>query len=173
MKDLVKEYAHSLRKVRQAIKSLELSTKNTRDDAQLKILRNMERDLVYTIHLMKRQICASKRDLSRRSKSQREIPTDPNKMDYYSYMEVFKEPICSVTDNDRLKLFRVLQILSPHEKEVYILRNGQGFLHKEIASFLGVTEWNVQQTLKRAEQKIKRRVENMEIIDFYQNNCLK
>lgn len=52
-----------------------------------------------------------------------------------------------------------LNLLSPLEREVYIMSRGKCLSYKEIAGLLGVAKGTVQKMIERAEKKMARRRE--------------
>ncbi|MEV6277446.1 sigma-70 family RNA polymerase sigma factor [Nocardia sp. NPDC051832] len=54
-----------------------------------------------------------------------------------------------------LALLSALERLEPVERAVYVLREGFGYAHREIADMLAVTEATAQQSYRRARQRVR------------------
>lgn len=175
MKELIQEYKESLSTVRQAIRKTQSLPQEVKTNvSQLRILRSMERDLLFSISLMEKEKGdLHQRGMSRRSKNQREVHCDPKRLDEKVNPNVFMKQESPLSSKDQLRIYRAMEVLTPLEREIYILRFGQEFTYKEIATLMDMTPASVQQSLIRAEQKINRKVILMKTMDHYQQNLLK
>jgi len=73
------------------------------------------------------------------------------------------EPAPALSSELKLDVNKCLQYLSPKEREVFILRDLQGFNIKETASTLGLSAISVRVNLSSARKKIRQAIEGERI----------
>lgn len=163
MQDLIKEYKNSLKLVK------ELKERAAVEDR--KILSSMESDLRYTLQWMKTaRRPGSRRGIERLAAYQREKPFDPILIQQYFYSLNQEERINSqvdpfnmvddkfnnISESDKKKVQEALSILSPLEREVYLMSRGRCIPYKNIGLMLGIKETTVANKIERAEKKLSK-----------------
>lgn len=158
MQDLIREYKESLKKIREAIRSLENKPSRTYDDLEdMRFLESMARDLVWAIEWMETgHKPENKRDVKRLAGYQREFPIDPADMDMYTYQTLIEEEQPKVSQRDMRRIKDALSVLSTLEREVYVMSRGHGLSYSEIAMLISVVKGTVQKVIQRAERKMSR-----------------
>lgn len=166
MQDLIREYKESLKKIREAIRSLENKPSRTYDDLEdMRFLESMARDLVWAIEWMETgHKPENKRDVKRLAGYQREFPIDPADMDMYTYQTLIEEEQPKVSQRDMRRIKDALSVLSPLEREVYVMSRGHGLSYSEIAILLSVAKGSVQKMIERAEIKLAKQKETKTIL---------
>ncbi|SFJ82890.1 sigma factor-like helix-turn-helix DNA-binding protein [Thermoflavimicrobium dichotomicum] len=162
MKDLLKGYKRSLQQVRKAKKEIENKVRKSSDDLNdLSLLNSMERDLRWTIEWLEMgHQPPNRRGVERLAGYQREYPIDPRDIDFYSYESVFDhQGDVSIEDWEMFRIENALSVLSPLEREVYVMSKGYLLSYLEIAVMLNVAKGTVQKMMERAENKIKNQKE--------------
>ncbi|GKU79797.1 sigma factor-like helix-turn-helix DNA-binding protein [Paenibacillus sp. L3-i20] len=111
-------------------------------------------DLNFTINFLHTgRLPGSKRGIDRRSIYQRTVLVDPTIMGRY-IQPTNSRSASTLTEDEQHKLKEVLDILSPREREVFILAKGQGFPHEYIANMLNMQKGSVDVMVKRAHKKM-------------------
>ncbi len=139
MKDMIKEYKQSLRKLRSG-KVVPLHRSSMISDTEFAI-EYMETG----------QMPGAKWTVARWSKLDREVFFDPVVLD-----KCFALPSTTnaeISDGISDMLDHLLSCLSQREREAFILVNGQGFSHSEAAEYMGLSRGNIYNLLKRSEKK--------------------
>src|SRR5690606_8739951 len=170
MRDLIRQYKESLRKVRKA--------KETANEVDRSILSGMEDSLQFSIKWMETgRMPGSRRGAERRAAYQREFPADPQRFPFDRFtahdpfadddyqivyggstmINVKAEKEIDPIDDETIGLFidDILSCLSEREREVFEMKYVGGLGYHEIAEELGVSEGNVFKTLDRAKRKIE------------------
>lgn len=174
MEDMIQGYQAALAKVQKAIQDTEnLPTLDEINQDQLRILQErilqeMERDLLDTLKQLRHEIPSQPSPVSKRSKEQREVPVDPATLDQAAYISAFQpeESTSSLSLEDRRRLYRVLQTLTPREQEVYWLSRGKGFCSREIADMLSLSKSMVKKVLRQAEKKIEKKLQALKTVEL-------
>lgn len=169
MEDMIPGYQLALEKVQKAIKDTQgLPTLDRINQDQLRILREMERDLLDTLKQLRHEV-STPSPMSKRSKEQREVSVDPQTLDRAAYISTFRleQDASSLTFEDRRRLYRVLQVLTPLEREIIWLNRGQGFTCREIASMLQLKKNKVKKILQRAEKKAQKKVKALKTAELW------
>ena len=116
----------------------------------------MIRDCEYVIRWLQTGHNPSpQRGVERRAGHQREKLVDPLIMQSYVQRGAVGSPT-TISDSDRQLLEDALSVLSPRERECYVLAHGQCFSHAEIANMLGIDRGNVAKFIQRAQTKLSR-----------------
>ncbi len=154
MKDLINSYSQTLVDVKMMYERAPEEDKKT--------ISGMMSDLEYAIEWMETARCpGNRRGIERRAAYQRETALDPLMMqryfrsmddDPYTLIDRPKESLLS--EADRLKLEKVLSVLTKREKEVYLMSRGHCLSFEKVANLLGITKSSVQTMIERAEKKI-------------------
>lgn len=176
MKNLIREYKETLKNTNKMIKEIEsrleplkeiINDESAGEEEKAKayemaaplkneksIISGMKRDLEYAIEWMTtaRRPGAKRGIDNRRAYYEKEQPMDPNCFEYIEF-QTWKEPTLSKLDKERLDY--VLSILSPREKEVYILLEAKGFSQYAAAELLCISRGALQTIYKRAKKKIE------------------
>lgn len=150
MDKLIKKYKGSLKIVR--ILQLRASGEDR------KHLNSMASDLQYAIDWMQtaRQP-GNRRGIDRRAAYQREIPMDPNSIPKYeAFMQ--RDYCQTVTKSDVERIQDALSVLTEREREVYLMAKVDCFSYAQIALILRLAKATIQETIERAEKKVKKRV---------------
>lgn len=162
MKELIREYKESLKKVQEA--------KLTANEEDQKILISIESDLRYAIRWMQTaRRPGNRRGIERRSAYQREKPFDPILIQQY-FSSLSKEERSSLrydpyhlidTDEDgrigqedRDRIEKALECLSSLEREVYLMSRGNCIPYRDIARMMRIKETTVASKIERAEKKL-------------------
>lgn len=162
MQDLIKEYKHTLRIIREHHeKSVQAEERD--------ILGGMIHDLSYAIEWMETsREPYHRRGLERLAYYQREIPTDPTIMQIFCHKTeidpfhlIEMVPVKTLDQRDRKRLEEAMSDLTVREREYYTLSRGYGYSYAEIAEMFSVSKSTIQTTIKRAEKKIAMRVKNL------------
>lgn len=166
MKDLIQEYKGTLSSIIQAIHQTQSLQQTVINQDQLKLLRSMANDVRWTIQLMEkgREPIPSS-PFSKLPKEKREVILDPQSVEQRNYTPAFQQSESNLSTSDRFRLDRLLQILTPREREIYELNRGKCFTQKEIATILQITPSTVQQSLIRIEQKIRKKIKLMKSLE--------
>lgn len=156
MKFLIQEY-------RVTLKLVEKARDNAAEPSERAILGSMMRDLQYAIRWMKSgREPGSNRGVERLAVYQRESPYDPMWFEREEYCRrPLYPPVKELSEPRRFELERILDILSPREKEIYKLSRGEGFTFEEIGEMLGITKGTINKTVSRAEEKIKKVIDGL------------
>ncbi len=139
--ELLHEYCQSLKNIRQLIRQ-------TSGPDDLSTLRSMERDLEWTIEYMVTGYPSKVR-------SRRTIPVDPQKV-LVHFSEPLHEPTLQI-EKIRIQLLTALDILSPQEREAFLMVKGEGLSYGETADLMGISKSTVQDYVNRAKAKISKR----------------
>ncbi|MFC4075240.1 sigma factor-like helix-turn-helix DNA-binding protein [Salinithrix halophila] len=153
MEDLIQQYKETLKVIRRERETEE-------NPSARQTLSEMIRDLEYAIKWMTtgRQP-GNTRGIERRAAYQRERPTDPIHFQRYAYKEAFQQPECTLSDWDMWRVEDALSSLTKLEREVYMMKVGQGFSMEKVASLLGLTKSSVQTMLGRSQKKMTKQKE--------------
>lgn len=141
--DLLSEYCATLAGVRRLIRQALAA-----GSADLAQLRAMERDLEWTIEYMTT-------GYPPQGRSSRSISVDPQKV-----LVRFSQPLHAPTlpaERIRIQLLSVLDILSPQEREAFLMVRGEGLSYGETAKLMGIKKSTVQYYVESAQAKIAKR----------------
>lgn len=141
--DLLSEYCATLAGVRRLIRQALAA-----GSADLAQLRSMERDLEWTIEYMTT-------GYPPQGRSARSISVDPQKV-----LVRFSKPLHAPTlpaERIRMQILSVLDLLSPQEREAFMMVRGEGLSYGETAAIMGVKKGTVQDYVNRAQAKIAKR----------------
>ncbi|WP_138751753.1 sigma factor-like helix-turn-helix DNA-binding protein [Paenibacillus sinopodophylli] len=95
----------------------------------------------------------TKRGIDRRSVYQNTVLLDPMIMANFSNAYNSRSG-STITEAERHRLEEVLGILSPQEKECYVLSYGQCYSHSDIAKALAISKGAVDKYVQRAHAKV-------------------
>lgn len=131
-----------------------------------KIIEGIIEDLEFAISWMETgRLPGNKRGVERLAAYQRERPFDPllmqkyfRNMDEQLYEWDDHNQEHSITSWDEERIEDALSVLSKREKEIYLMSRGQCLPYSQIAKYLGIKKATVQDTIKRAERKISKRI---------------
>ncbi len=133
------------------------------------ILTGIIDSLTYSIQYLEtgREPC-TRRGAHRRSREQREVFMDPNSFQFIRIAVAQKGAETRVSEADRERLEDILSILTPREREAFMLVRGRGLSFEEAASLLQVKKTTVQTLVERAEEKIQKakRLEQVQRVMF-------
>ncbi|MBW5447451.1 sigma-70 family RNA polymerase sigma factor [Cohnella sp. CFH 77786] len=101
----------------------------------------------------------NRRGIERRAGYQREVLTDPSRMQAMQAAARQTESIPSDQEEFRERLERVLGVLTERERDCYVLAHGECFTFAEIAGLLGISKSSVGTYMTRAQRKILLAVE--------------
>lgn len=97
----------------------------------------------------------ARRGIDRRSVYQNTVLLDPMTMANFSNAYNSRSG-STITEEDRHKLEEVLGILSPQERECFVLAFGQCYSHGEIAKALAISKGAVDKYVQRAHEKVSK-----------------
>jgi positive control factor len=168
MQDLIKEYRETLKLVRKL--------KETAPEEDKRILGSMDSDLRYCIQWMRTaRRPGNRRGVERLAAYQREKSFDPifiqqyfsglDKYERASYMYdpyhiLLDDKHNRLTQTEKEKIEDALSCLSRLERDIYLMARGRCIPREEIAHLMGVTKGTVNKILKRADDKIKKHIQN-------------
>lgn len=116
----------------------------------------MIRDVEYVIQWLKLgHKPGPQRGVERLAGYQREKLVDPLVMQSYVQQAGAGSPT-RITDGERQLIDDALQLLSPRERDCYVMAHGECFPHSEIAKLLGIDRGNVAHYIQRAQLKLSR-----------------
>lgn len=155
MKQLIMEYKESLSKVRVAKNRVKIKVTEEQKE-QYSLLCSMERDLLWSIQWMETgRRPGNRRGVERLAAYQREQLFDPIWIQNYAYGLDQQEPMGNrITESDRERIDDALSLLSPLEREVYLMSRGRGISFSEIGMMLGIKKTTVASKIERAEKKL-------------------
>ncbi|MGE5551502.1 MAG: sigma factor-like helix-turn-helix DNA-binding protein [Bacteroidota bacterium] len=139
---LLDAYCHTLALIRR------LKARAVEEDKP--ILAGMEADLGWTVEYLAGGFPPPGRSRSRT------IPVDPQKV--LARMRYPAAPPLASRERARAQVAAALGVLSPQEREVFLLVAGEGFSLAEVAEFLRVTRSTAQSYYDRARTKLRSRV---------------
>lgn len=157
MEKLLKQYRESLRLAKKLLEKA--------SDEDKKIIRGMISDLEFAIEWMTTgRRPGNRRGIERRAAYQREKPFDPLLMQKffrsseptYEWDDHERESV--ITEWDQQRIEDALSVLTDREREVYLMSRGYCLTYSEIANYLCISSSSVQSMIERAENKIKRRI---------------
>lgn len=102
------------------------------------------------------------RGIERYAAYQREYLVDPLMMQSYYYQSATVSP-SNITDSDRKRIEEALNVLTPRERECYMMAHGQGFSFEYIANLLAVKKSTVQTFVERAQLKLSQKYTQMSL----------
>lgn len=97
----------------------------------------------------------AKRGIERRSVYQNTVLLDPMIMANYANPSNSRSG-SSLTEDEKRALREVLEILSPQERECYVMAHGHCIPQQQIARMLNLSEGSVATYIKRAHEKVSR-----------------
>jgi positive control factor len=156
MQDLIREYKKTIKQLRRKLQAYTEQAEHSNSDAEdMKLLRGMIRDLQWSLEWMQtgRQP-ESRRGIERRAAYQRERPIDPIHFQRYAYRQAFQREEGVVSNEEMQKVEEALRVLTPLEREVYVMSRGRGISYAEIAGYLGMKWTTVACKIERAERKM-------------------
>lgn len=156
MQDLIREYKESLKTIRKAIRYLENKPNRTYDDlGDIRLLGSMARDLLWAIEWMETgHKPENKRGAERLAGYQREFPIDPANLNIYFYQTLVDDDKPKVSKRDMRRIEEALSVLTPLEREAYVMSRGHSLSYGEIAVLLQVKKGTVQKMIERAKKKL-------------------
>jgi RNA polymerase sigma factor (sigma-70 family) len=150
MDDLVEEYQVSLKQIRQVIRKVEQHEgKSEEDQVRMSLLRSMERDLLWSIEWMRTGREPIKHRIDRLSRKQREKMMDP----YVLEQQIVKWER-SANKEQSMDVTKIVDILSPREREIFLMSRVQLISYHEIADLLGIKPTTVANRVERSKKKI-------------------
>jgi len=186
VEDLIKEYKLTLKKIRK--QKVELKTRiqhlssylqrNVDSDeafkemdvlkAECKTYSEIEGDLQFALEwMMNGKMPGLIRGIERRSVYQNTKLMDPLDMQRYfrsnenpyEWDKEEKEHVITLTDKEKIE--KLLSVLTDTEREVFLMKKGNALSLDKIAYEWGISKQTVSKTLKRAEAKMAKHVENL------------
>lgn len=158
MQDLIEEY-------RQALKSIRLLQQSASAEDN-KLLGGMASDLQYALEWMQTgRRPGNKRGIERRAAYERERPFDPLLMqryfrsmddNVYSWDDHIQEDAVTAWDRERIE--DALSVLTEREREIYLMSRGNCISWAQIAKYYSISRSAVQDSIRRAETKIAKRI---------------
>lgn len=161
MEDLIREYREALRRIRKSKRKYPpVEKRNDEEVYKYRLLEEMERDLEWSLEWMEtgRQP-GNRRGVERLAAYQRERPIDPIHFQRYAVQPLYGQEEHTLSNEDMRRVEEALSLLSPLEREVYIMSRGKGLSYREIAGLLGVAKGTVQKMIERAEKKMAQQKE--------------
>lgn len=153
MEDLIRSYRETYYTI--------ISAKKRAEETEREYLAGMASDVKYVIEWLEtgRQP-GNRRGVERRAVYQRTVPIDPIHFQRYLNLNqpLYRRRGYPLTNQDMWQVENVLSVLTPREREVYVLSRGQGLTFQQIASLLGVSRSTVGKLIERAEGKIRRHI---------------
>ncbi|MGG1638291.1 sigma factor-like helix-turn-helix DNA-binding protein [Paenibacillus sp. NRS-1760] len=123
---------------------------------ELHELREMISDVNFTIEwLHTGRQPGNKRGIERRSVYQNTMLLDPMILANYANPSNSRSG-SSLTEDEKTALREVLEILSPQERECYVMAHGHCIPQQQIARMLKLSEGSVATYIKRAHEKVSR-----------------
>lgn len=146
---LIREYKASLRMVNKAKAKADAD-----DEAYKKLLRNCADSLSYSLeYMVKGREPGNRRAITRRSGTQREIPVSPENISFIRAAVLQRKLADDLSEEQKELLADLLEILTPKEKEAFVMIRGNGYSFSEAAEIMKVTKGTVQNLVARAEEK--------------------
>lgn len=102
---------------------------------------------------------APRRGIHRRSRQQREVLIDPLKMQSYANPAACGSPT-TLSGWERFMIDEAMHNLTERERECYVMKYGQCFSERQIASFLQISQPVVHEYIRKAEKKIVKNLNN-------------
>lgn len=151
---LIDEYRESLRLVRRAHQR----AKQRRDEDQdeqaaldCQQLSSMERDLQWVIDYLEKGCMPE----YHRGAYKWTVPVDPSHLKRMVKAKP-KDGGQSRWSTPNVDLRNLLSVLSPREREAFIMVRGRGISYRQAAEYLGVSPGTVSAMVRRAERKVRR-----------------
>jgi positive control factor len=156
VQDLIQEYKSTIKQLRWKLQEYREQTERSCEDVEnMRLLGEMIGDLQWSLEWMQtgRQP-ESRRGVERRAAYQRERPIDPIHFQRYVYRQAFQREEGVVSNEEMQRVEEALRVLTPLEREVYVMSRGRGISYAEIAGYLGVKRTTVACKIERAERKM-------------------
>jgi RNA polymerase sigma-70 factor (ECF subfamily) len=147
-------YRRTVRDLQRRLKELE------EGDGDIKTIEEMISDCNYVIewlHTGRRP--GNRRGIERRAAYQREKLMDPVRMQAFVQRSTAGSP-SNLSEWQLYQIEDALSVLSPRERECYVLAHGECFSHSAIAAMLNIGKDSVTEYISRAQKKISRELEN-------------
>lgn len=90
---------------------------------------------------------------------QREKPVDPIDLQRYAQKPLYEKEEHFLSEWDLWRVEDALSTMTQLERDVFMMKVGQGFSMEKVAGFLGIGKGSVQTILKRAEKKMLKQKE--------------
>jgi RNA polymerase sigma-70 factor (ECF subfamily) len=157
MNDLLVEYKQSLAKVKKVIRQLEQNVSPTHSQNEdLKQLRAMQRDLMWTIDWLKTGVEPSNYSFITRMAYVKREKLIGQMDQYLSFERGDESRDTELTQSDQERLNFALGLLSVREREAYILHYGWQFSYQKTADLMQVKRGTVQEWIERSNRKLLR-----------------
>ncbi|MDP4095458.1 RNA polymerase subunit sigma-24 [Paenibacillus sp. P96] len=147
-------YRRTVRDLKRKLKQLKPG------DGDIDMIEEMISDCNYVIewlHTGRRP--GNRRGIERRAAYQREKLMDPVRMQAYVQRSTAGSP-SNLSEYQRYQIKDALSVLSPRERECYVLAHGECFSHSAIASMLNISKDSVTEYISRAQKKISHELES-------------
>lgn len=160
LKDLIESYQGTVKVLQEKINEMPCKTEDELKNPQRELLSSALSSTRYAMTVMRShgRVWAAK-DVTKLSYLQREIPYDLEAQEnawIVARAVAKKKHVPKLTD-DQLKLLDdILAMLTPKEREVFVMVKGNGYSLEQTARILAVTKSSVQTYLERAQEKIHR-----------------
>ncbi|MGG1673306.1 sigma factor-like helix-turn-helix DNA-binding protein [Paenibacillus sp. NRS-1783] len=154
MREMKLSYRRTVRNLQQKLEQMEPGN----GDAD--IIEEMISDCNYIIewlHTGRRP--GNRRGIERRAAYQREKLMDPVRMQAFVQRSTAGSP-SNLSEWQLHQIEDALSVLSPREKECYVLAHGECFSHSTIASMLKISKDSVTEYISRAQKKISHELES-------------
>ncbi|NGP60074.1 sigma-70 family RNA polymerase sigma factor [Paenibacillus thiaminolyticus] len=138
-------------------------------ESDMSFLSAMISDREYDIEWMETgRRPGNKRGIERRAAYQRERPVDPLKLQAYIAKTSAGGTVQAdrITDRERERIDFALGQLSPREREVYSMVEGNGMSYAEVAEILGIHRGSVQSFLEEAREKMRYHSKQVDLFDM-------
>ncbi|MHB8171231.1 MAG: sigma factor-like helix-turn-helix DNA-binding protein [Thermincolia bacterium] len=160
MKRLIESYQNTIRTLKKKIDDMPYQADDGLKNPQRELLSSALSGTRFAVTIMRShgQVWENQ-DITRLSYIQREIPYDLEAQEnaWIVARAVAKKNHVPKLTNEQLKLLDdILAMLTPKEREVYVMVKGHGYSWEYTARILGVTKSSVQTYLDRAQEKIHR-----------------
>ncbi|MFD1336564.1 sigma factor-like helix-turn-helix DNA-binding protein [Oceanobacillus iheyensis] len=154
---LLAEYEHGKKALENMKK--ELDPEIEMDQKDINVLDEMIKDMSYAMNWMHiGREPDSYGGIDKRSAYQRRVIYD---MDLLPSLEI--EPTeRKLTENEKVMITEILLVLSPRERQCYLLHMAQGWSMGEISEELNIGKSSVQQFIQRAKKKVVCRTKDIQ-----------
>ncbi|RDY70309.1 hypothetical protein DXT76_13640 [Halobacillus trueperi] len=164
---LIYEYRKSLKELKtmkQELEKVHEENRSPQDDYDIGMINSMISELTFALRWMETgRHPGAKRGYDKKSVYRDMVYFDPKVLE--SHIELAQDftnssnPESTVNQIDREKIEDALSVLSKREKDIYCMYHVENFSMAEIAKVLDVEKSTIQNHLKRANNKIKKRTE--------------
>lgn len=154
MEELAQEYQRTLKQVQKKLREISKTLEDGESNPDYTALSAAASDIRYILDwIAKAKQPESRREITSRSKLQREKLMDPQSEQFQSLVATRRQ-MSKLTDEERQLLDDLLAILTPRERDALVMVKGAGLSYQEAAEQLGYkSKGSIERLIKRAEQK--------------------